>query len=78
MRLHMARALVAKDMHIRDESLRELEKIVTSQDLSDDARMLLDRIGRTTEDSNLSAIVKAVNHYLDGEKNVENHKFSTR
>jgi hypothetical protein len=78
MRLYLARALVAKAKKLRDDSLTAFENIVSSHGLGDDARLLLDGIGRTTEDPNLPTIVKTVNHYLDGEKDVGDHKFSTR
>ena len=78
MRLYLARALVAKAKKLRDDSLTEFENIVSSHGLGADARLLLDGIGRTTEDPNLPTIVKTVNHYLDGEKDVGDHKFSTR
>ena len=70
MRLYLALALVAKGKNLRDNSLREFENIVSSQDLGDDARLLLDGIGRTTEDSNLPGIVEAISHYLDREKKI--------
>ncbi len=70
MRLYLARALVAKGKNLRDDSLREFENIVGSLGLGDDARLLLDGIGRTTEDSNLLGIVESMSHYLDREKKI--------
>jgi hypothetical protein len=78
MRLYLARALVAKAKKLRDNFITDFENIVRSQGLGDDAKLLLDEIGRTTEDPNLPTMVKTVNHYLDGEKDVGDHRFSTR
>jgi hypothetical protein len=50
--------------------LREFENIVSSEGLGDDARLLLDGIGRTTKDSSLPGIVEAMNHYVEGEKKI--------
>jgi hypothetical protein len=68
-RLYLARAIIAKNKDLRNDSLTHLEKIVTSEDLSDDARLLLDGIGRTTQNPNLPDIVETVSSYLTRETN---------
>jgi RNA polymerase subunit RPABC4/transcription elongation factor Spt4 len=68
-RVYLARAIIAKNKDLRKDSLTHLEKIVKSEDLYDDARLLLDGIGRTTQNPNLPGIVETVSSYLTREKN---------
>jgi hypothetical protein len=69
-RLYLTRAIIAKNKDSRNDSLRALEKIVTSENLYDDGRLLLDGIGRTTQNPNLPSIVDTVSSYLAREKNI--------
>lgn len=68
-RLYLARAVIAKNKDLRNDSLTHLEEIVTSEDLYDDARLLLDGIGRTTQNPDLPGIVETVSSYLTRETN---------
>jgi hypothetical protein len=68
-RLCLARAIIAKDKDLRNDSVRELEKIVTSENLYDDARFLLDAVDRTTQNPNLPGVTATVSSYLVHEKN---------
>jgi hypothetical protein len=73
-RLYLARAIIANDKGLRDDSLGEFEKIVTAQNLYDDARLLLDAVARTTQNPNLPTIAAEVSNYLAGENNVGSPK----
>jgi hypothetical protein len=68
MRLYLTRAIIAKNKDLRNDSLRALEKIVTSENLYDDGRLLIDGIGRTTQNPNLASIVDTVSSYTDCQK----------
>jgi hypothetical protein len=70
MRLYLTRAIIAKSKDLRNNSLRALEKIVTSENLYDDVGLLLDGMGRTTQNPNLPSIVKMVSSDLAREKKV--------
>lgn len=75
-RLYLACALIAKDKDLRENSLKTIENLVTSADLDDDVRLLLDGIGRTTEDPNLPGVVDTVSSFLAREKNAGARKTS--
>ena len=75
-RLYLARALIAKDKDLREDSLKTIEKLVTSADLDDDVRLLLDGVGRTTEDPNLAGVVDTVSTFLAREKNAGARKIT--
>jgi RNA polymerase subunit RPABC4/transcription elongation factor Spt4 len=77
-RLYLARAVIAKNKDLRNDSLTHLEKIIASEDLYDDARLLLDGIGRTTQNPNLPGIVETVSSYLTREKNRGTAKITQR
>lgn len=62
-RLYMARALVAKDQLLRDDSLAKFVQVTALRDLNDDAQMALDGLSRTVTAPDLQSIVtKATNN----------------
>jgi hypothetical protein len=70
-RLYLACAIIAKNKDLRNDSLRQFEKIVTSEKLYDDARLVLDGIGRTMQNPNLPDIAETISSYLNREENAE-------
>jgi hypothetical protein len=77
-RLYLACAIIAKNEDLRNGFLRELEKIVMSEKLYDDTRLLLDGIGRTTQTPNLPSILKTVSSFLARGKNPSTPKIAQK
>jgi hypothetical protein len=68
-RLHLARALVARDPVAQESSLREIARItVSNPDLNDDTEQLFDTIVQSTSDANLRQIVDTARNWLTLEK----------
>jgi hypothetical protein len=78
-RLYLARALIAKNTDSQN-SLIHLQEIAMSKDLDlcDDTRMLLDEIGRATQNPILLSIVKTGSSYLHCEKNPETNRIAAQ
>ena len=78
-RLYLARALIAKNKDSQN-SLIHLQEIAMSKDLDlcDDTRMLLDEIGRATQNPILLSIVKTGSSYLHCEKNPETNRIAAQ
>ena len=77
-RLYLVRAMMAKNETLRNGFLRELEKIVVSENLYDDTRLLLEGISRTTQNPSLLGILKTVGSFLAREKNLSSPKMAQR
>jgi hypothetical protein len=67
-RLYLARALVVKDQHVRDDSLAKVAEITTSKGLDEDSQRLFDGISRTVEDKSLQSIIDTVSNLLAAAK----------
>jgi hypothetical protein len=63
-RLYLARALVAKDQNLRDDSLAKFAQITIVKGLKEDAQVLLDGISGTVEDPSLQGIADTISSYL--------------